>query len=201
MKCFSFGGHYIIPQSQFWHQATQLSTTNGHFISDLDFPNSHIFSFIWKRPLNSILQNNSNPPIWCDPTILLPLSKSSPSLALFSPLLLCPWHHSHCLKHLPLSWCLSAQESFPLNLNPPFDPPSWCKWKPSPSCSILCAPNPSCYHPAPPTLTDEGWIHNRHSLTTSVYTNMCMRTINYASSEQIDFGQILIHWYFLWGRG
>ena len=35
------GGHYIIPQSQFWHQATQLSTTNEHFISDLDFPNSH----------------------------------------------------------------------------------------------------------------------------------------------------------------
>ena len=49
----SGNGHYIIPQSQFWHQATQLSTANEHFISDLDFPNNHfIFSFILTRALN-----------------------------------------------------------------------------------------------------------------------------------------------------
>ena len=57
------GGHYIIPQSQFWHLATQLSTTNEHFISDLDFPNSHYIFIHFEKPFRlhfSIQQINEN---------------------------------------------------------------------------------------------------------------------------------------------
>ena len=49
-KKVCYGGHYIIPQSQFWHLATQLSTTNEHFISDLDFPNSHYIFIHFEKP-------------------------------------------------------------------------------------------------------------------------------------------------------
>ena len=62
-KKVCYGGHYIIPQSQFWHLATQLSTTNEHFISDLDFPNSHYIFIHFEKPFRlhfSIQRINEN---------------------------------------------------------------------------------------------------------------------------------------------
>ena len=71
-KKVCYGGHYIIPQSQFWHLATQLSTTNEHFISDLDFPNSHYIFIHFEKPFRlhfPIQRMNENyvylnPQIW-----------------------------------------------------------------------------------------------------------------------------------------
>ena len=59
-KKVCYGGHYIIPQSQFWHLATQLSTTNEHFISDLDFPNSHYIFIHFEKPFPTELFNPTN---------------------------------------------------------------------------------------------------------------------------------------------
>ena len=64
-KKVCYGGHYIIPQSQFWHLATQLSTTNEHFISDLDFPNSHYIFINLQSLFDCTFQSNEWLKIMC----------------------------------------------------------------------------------------------------------------------------------------